>query len=153
MGEESGRRQGYPSCYASRLLKFGFPYLFFFRFSFIAPLATSVTAATGCFPISFSAMADWCRCVAASHPCYPTSSSTYHPCHRTHTSIQSVRPINPYTPTHPSMIHSISAHDRCSCSFIFLVRISPWWFIPFPLSQRLSISLRCTVRATVIVYY
>jgi hypothetical protein len=81
-----------PCAAQRRLLKFGLLYVFLL--SFTAPLATSATAATGCFPILFSAMADWCRWVAAS-------STTLHRriIHLTdRTSIQSFRAINPHIP-------------------------------------------------------
>lgn len=67
------------------------------------------------FSISFSAMADWCRSVAASQPRYPTSHRRINDPHRTHIhptglSKQSIHP------SHPSTIQSITTHGTCPSS-------------------------------------
>jgi hypothetical protein len=77
--------------------------------------------------VSFSAKADWCRCVAASQPRYPTS-------HRRitnpteYTSIQPVQASNPSS-IHPSMTRSITTHGTCPGFFTFSPLFSPWLFI------------------------
>ncbi len=120
--------------------------------SFIASLATSAMAATGCFPISFSATADWRRSVAASQPrSLPLYLRIIHL--TDHTSIQSVRAINSYI--HTSINDPFNDRTRQMFRFLFISSpaVSSWFFYPFSFLSAPIYSFRCTVRAPVIVYH
>lgn len=124
-----------------RLLKFGFPHVFLLFFYRTPRHLCDGGYRLLCFPILFSAMADWRRCVATSSTMLSflfidvSSRSHIHPII---SSNQSIHPI------HPSINDPFNNRTRPFGFLYFL----PVVFYPFSFFLAPIYYLRCTVRAT-----
>jgi hypothetical protein len=120
-----------PSLRNAARAKSRFSFFFFFFLLFVAAITAIPPYDDGyelpLFPILVSAMADWCRCVAASQPRYPFLSSTYRTTSLQRNATQRNDPFQAITPSpSPPPIH-IQPHD----SITFSTQIVPARCFPF----------------------
>jgi len=97
------------------------------NFLFVFALRPATMATSLCSPILISAMADWCRRVAASQPRYPSS---YHQRYLPHNAHQSSFFKQSHPSTHDS--NRISTTQMVQLAFLFCSSLAPPFFITSP---------------------